>query len=103
MSDVKDILGVAQKGPGQAEGSKPAPTEKKPEKPKWMSREAFALLDTSHPIAPSALDSAQNGKLLALIRHLSRTPTHPSDSSFPSELQHRRALKISPRCRRVER
>lgn len=65
MSDVKDILGVAQKAGGgaqaEASGSKAKPSEKKADRPKWMSREAFALLDNSHPIAPSALGAAKNG------------------------------------------
>mmetsp|Transcript_26226 Transcript_26226/g.67449 ORF Transcript_26226/g.67449 Transcript_26226/m.67449 type:complete len:327 (-) Transcript_26226:546-1526(-) len=57
MADVKDILGVPQKGDQQ--GNKPAkPVEEKAVRPKWMSREAFALLDDSHPIMPSAFGHA---------------------------------------------
>ncbi len=53
MADVKDILGVPRSGL--------APEERKPKKeermkrPEGMSREAFALLDGSHPITPSHL------------------------------------------------
>uniref|UniRef100_A0A061QNN8 DNA methyltransferase 1-associated protein 1 n=1 Tax=Tetraselmis sp. GSL018 TaxID=582737 RepID=A0A061QNN8_9CHLO len=54
MSDVKDILGVC-KAPTAADPGKSKSSEKKPTRPEWMSREAFALLDTTHPIVPSAL------------------------------------------------
>jgi hypothetical protein len=54
MADVKDILGVQPKAVGGGSGSKGKPADEKPVRPKWMSREAFALLDDSHPIMPSA-------------------------------------------------
>ncbi len=57
MGDVKDILGVSRGA---------APPAEKPEKakgprlvkPKGMSREAFALLSASHPLAPAELMEA---------------------------------------------
>lgn len=54
MADVKDILGV----PRTEASEKPDPKSEKPAKlvkPKGMSREAFALLSSSHPLAPSQL------------------------------------------------
>ena len=58
MSDVKDILGLPRggEGAGGPSGAAPAPKKAaKPVAPKGMSREAFALLDQSHPIMPSVL------------------------------------------------
>lgn len=55
MSDIKDILGI-QRGAGDAEVKRERPTkEPKAQRPAGMSREAFALLGDSHPIAPSEL------------------------------------------------
>lgn len=54
MADVKDILGV-----GRERAEKPEKVEKpkapKMERPKGMSREAFALLGDSHPIMATQL------------------------------------------------
>lgn len=50
MSDVKDILGVSRAGGQKADGKK---EKEKVQRPAGMSREAFALLDGSHPIPPS--------------------------------------------------
>jgi DNA methyltransferase 1-associated protein 1 len=57
MADVKDILGVARgglAGPLQDE-ERPREKREKVKRPQGMSREAFALLDSSHPVAPSQL------------------------------------------------
>ncbi len=59
MADIKDILGI-QRGPsnaaeGEAPVKKERPREQKVQRPAGMSREAFALLGDSHPIAPSEL------------------------------------------------
>lgn len=56
MADVKDILGLPRQG-GQEDGGAPKRPTKAPapKVPKGMSREAFALLDQSHPIMPSVL------------------------------------------------
>mmetsp|Transcript_36457 Transcript_36457/g.102972 ORF Transcript_36457/g.102972 Transcript_36457/m.102972 type:complete len:412 (-) Transcript_36457:166-1401(-) len=59
MSDVKDILGVS-KGGAAPEAAKNKPAEKRQVRPEWMSREAFALLDNSHPIVPSALGAGKD-------------------------------------------
>ena len=57
MSDIKDIMGVAR--PVAAlpfESEAPAkPKAPKMKRPEHMSREAFALHDGSHPIAPTHL------------------------------------------------
>ena len=50
QADVKDILGVVRGGDGNP--SRPAPKKEKMKRPEGMSREAFALLGDSHPIAP---------------------------------------------------
>ena len=50
QADVKDILGVGRGGDGTP--SRPAPKKEKMKRPEGMSREAFALLGDSHPIAP---------------------------------------------------
>lgn len=58
MADVKDILGVPRTGGGQGEATEKSEKPDKPVKlvkPKGMSREAFALLSSSHPLAPSQL------------------------------------------------
>ncbi|PNG70163.1 SWR1-complex protein 4, partial [Tetrabaena socialis] len=54
MGDVKDILGMGR-GHGPQEPSEKAPKEKKEKmkRPEGMSREAFALLGSSHPIISS--------------------------------------------------
>lgn len=65
MSDVKDILGVG-KGSGAEKPEKPAPKPKKQkmERPKGMSREAFALLGDQHPLISSQLVQPQKDKEL---------------------------------------
>jgi hypothetical protein len=59
MADVKDILGLPRQGPGavgvQDDKAKSARTSKAMKVPAGMSREAFALLDHTHPIMPSVL------------------------------------------------
>ena len=56
MSDVKDILGLPRQGSeGRQEKRTHATKSAAPKVPKGMSREAFALLDQSHPIMPSVL------------------------------------------------
>lgn len=50
MADVKDILGVPRSGAPKQDAKK---EREKVQRPAGMSREAFALLDASHPIAPS--------------------------------------------------
>lgn len=55
MSDIKDILGI-QRGGSDAEAKRePKGKDPKAQRPAGMSREAFALLGDSHPIAPSEL------------------------------------------------
>ncbi len=57
MSDIKDILGLQRAGPSDSldvKKERPA-KEPKAQRPAGMSREAFALLGDSHPIAPSEL------------------------------------------------
>uniref|UniRef100_A0A7S2Z5F0 Myb-like domain-containing protein n=1 Tax=Chloropicon laureae TaxID=464258 RepID=A0A7S2Z5F0_9CHLO len=57
MADVKDILGLPKggaEGAGAGAGAAAKP-KAKIQKPAGMSREAFALLDQSHPIMPSVL------------------------------------------------
>jgi DNA methyltransferase 1-associated protein 1 len=55
MADVKDILGVPRAGPGPAAQEEVKEKKEKVKRPQGMSREAFALLDSSHPVAPSQL------------------------------------------------
>ena len=51
MADVKDILGVPRSsGLGKSDTKK---EKERIQRPAGMSREAFALLDGSHPIVPS--------------------------------------------------
>ena len=50
MADVKDILGVPRAAGPKQEAKK---EKEKVQRPAGMSREAFALLDGSHPIVPS--------------------------------------------------
>ncbi len=50
QADVKDILGVVRGTDGTP--SRSAPKKEKMKRPEGMSREAFALLGDSHPIAP---------------------------------------------------
>ena len=52
MADVKDILGMSR-ATDRAE-AQPKAKEQKAKRPEGMSREAFALLDGSHPIVPSS-------------------------------------------------
>ena len=67
MADVKDILGVPRHAPanGQTEAPK---TKERMQRPAGMSREAFALLDGSHPVPPSHLtgDLSKKSTLLGL-------------------------------------
>lgn len=53
MSDIKDIMGMSRGGPATEKQEKPK--EQKLVKPKGMSREAFALLSSTHPLVPSQL------------------------------------------------
>ncbi|QDZ20166.1 SWR1-complex protein [Chloropicon primus] len=55
MSDVKDILGLPRQAAGGSEEKRPTTKAPAMKVPKGMSREAFALLDQSHPIMPSVL------------------------------------------------
>ncbi len=57
MADARDILlGGGRGQPGPGDGAKPEKKkEEKMKRPEGMSREAFALLGGSHPIAPSQL------------------------------------------------
>lgn len=60
MADVKDILGVPR---GSASSQQDAPkTKERVQRPAGMSREAFALLDGSHPIPPTHLTGDLNKK-----------------------------------------
>ena len=52
MADVKDILGMPR-ALDKSE-AQPKPKEQRAKRPEGMSREAFALLDGSHPIVPSS-------------------------------------------------
>ena len=52
MADVKDILGMSRAS--DRPEAQPKPKEQKAKRPEGMSREAFALLDGSHPIVPSS-------------------------------------------------
>ena len=61
MADVKDILGVPRGGPTNAQQDAPKSKERM-QRPAGMSREAFALLDGSHPIPPSHLAGDLNKK-----------------------------------------
>lgn len=54
MADVKDILGVPRNAPANVQPDAPKPKERM-QRPQGMSREAFALLDGSHPVPPSHL------------------------------------------------
>ena len=57
MSDVKDIMGLARPSaalPFEAEAPAKAKAPKM-KRPEGLSREAFALHDGSHPIAPTHL------------------------------------------------
>lgn len=53
MGDLYDVLGF-QRGSERPEGSS-KPKEVKVKRPEGMSREAFSLLDGSHPIMQSEL------------------------------------------------
>jgi len=57
MSDIKDIMGLPKGAAALgAEGSKAQKSKKaKLQKPKGMSREAFALMSQTHPLMPSQL------------------------------------------------
>lgn len=55
MSDIKDIMGLPKHGAGPLETKEKKEKEPKLQKPKGMSREAFALLSASHPLMPSQL------------------------------------------------
>lgn len=60
MADVKDILGVPR---GSVSLQQDTPkTKERVQRPAGMSREAFALLDGSHPIPPSHLTGDLNKK-----------------------------------------
>ncbi|KAK9836548.1 hypothetical protein WJX74_002878 [Apatococcus lobatus] len=52
MADVKDILGMPRAS--DKSEAQPKPKEQRAKRPEGMSREAFALLDGSHPIVPSS-------------------------------------------------
>ncbi len=55
MSDIKDIMGLPKHGSDALEVKEKKEKEPKLQKPKGMSREAFALLSASHPLMPSQL------------------------------------------------
>lgn len=55
MADVKDILGMPRAS--DKTEVQPKPKEQRAKRPEGMSREAFALLDGSHPIVPSSFVS----------------------------------------------
>lgn len=55
MSDIKDIMGLPKHGAASGDIKVEKPKEPKLQKPKGMSREAFALLSASHPLVPSQL------------------------------------------------
>ncbi|KAL3131021.1 hypothetical protein ABBQ38_000343 [Trebouxia sp. C0009 RCD-2024] len=61
MADVKDILGVPRGVAANAQQDAPK-TKERMQRPAGMSREAFALLDGSHPIPPSHLAVDLNKK-----------------------------------------
>lgn len=61
MADVKDILGVPRGIVSTTQQDAPK-TKEKMQRPAGMSREAFALLDGSHPIPPSHLAGDLNKK-----------------------------------------
>ena len=61
MADVKDILGVPRGVVANAQQDAPK-TKERMQRPAGMSREAFALLDGSHPIPPSHLAVDLNKK-----------------------------------------
>ncbi len=61
MADVKDILGVPR-GVAPALQQDAPKTKERMQRPAGMSREAFALLDGSHPIPPSHLAGDLNKK-----------------------------------------
>ena len=67
MADVKDILGVPRHAPANAQTEAPKAKERM-QRPTGMSREAFALLDGSHPLPPSHLtgDLSKKSALLGL-------------------------------------
>ena len=55
MSDIKDIMGLPKHGADPVDVKEKKEKEPKLQKPKGMSREAFALLSASHPLMPSQL------------------------------------------------
>lgn len=65
MADVKDILGVPRNASSNPQTEGPKPKERM-QRPHGMSREAFALLDGSHPVPPSHL-AGELGKKNALL------------------------------------
>ena len=67
MADVKDILGVPRNAAVSVQSDASKPKERM-QRPAGMSREAFALLDGSHPIPPSHLagDLSKKSALLGL-------------------------------------
>lgn len=62
MADVKDILGVPRGIAANLQQDAPKTTKERMQRPAGMSREAFALLDGSHPIPPSHLAVDLNKK-----------------------------------------
>ena len=61
MADVKDILGVPR-GSGASVQQDAPKIKERMQRPAGMSREAFALLDGSHPLPPSHLAGDLNKK-----------------------------------------
>ena len=83
MADVKDILGVPRAAGPKQEAKK---EKEKVQRPAGMSREAFALLDGSHPIVPSlAGDLRKKGDLQGLKekRKTQRGAVRPSNCTLP--------------------
>eukprot|EP00798_Chlamydomonas_sp_ICE-L_P002573 gene2573-30959_t len=81
MADIKDILGVSRTpAPGRpADGKQKKEKWKKPERPQGMSREAFALLDDSHPIISSQFIASSNkGKDAKAVKPKANTKGIPT-------------------------
>ena len=105
MADVRDILGVAGKGPATGDEAKPKAKEARV-RPKGMSREAFALLDGSHPLGTTHLaegllkkqkDKQQkarpNLKVQVVWRH---KPFHNKARTDGLELVHWEKVRTAP-------
>lgn len=96
MADIKDILGVPR---ADGEGKEPKQKEKKPKqeklkRPEGMSREAFALLGGSHPIATSELLSSMTG--VGAAKGPEKAKPKPSTKGIPC--WQFKGFKNSARC-----